>query len=528
MAHRQELVGQMSLTLGKYGVRHRIIAPDKTRRSIEALHLRYLGRRWVDQQAPVAAAGVDTLIRHDANDAFLRSVGLWVCDEAHHLLKKNKWGRAVALLPEVAVGLGPTATPVRADGRGLGAHADGYFDELIVGPSMRDMINDGMLTDYRIFAPPTQNLDLSQVPLSASNDYSPKPLSEAVHRSSIVGDVVQSYLRIAPGRRGITFAVDLKHAEEICAEYQRNDVPAAVLSSETDPAYRVMVMRQFEAGQILQLVNVDILGEGVDVPACEVVSFARPTMSFGLYVQQFGRALRLMIDPALMANWGELTSEQRLAYIAASAKPVAYIIDHVRNWERHRLPDAPRNWSLDARERRGRRAADDPDVIPLRTCANPVGGPGGSPCQQVYERTEVCCPYCGFEPQPAGRSTPELVDGDLYEIDPSVLASLRGEADRIMRPPVVPGNLDHIAAMALKRRHTERQAAQIELGDAIAWWAGWQAAQGRDDRESYRRFYFAFGVDVATARTLNRQDAEALAQRVRDVLQSNGIVINGD
>ena len=33
----------------------------------------------------------------------------------------------------------------------------------------------------------------------------------------------------------------------------------------------------------MQLVNVDILGEGVDVPAIEVVSMARPTESYALY-----------------------------------------------------------------------------------------------------------------------------------------------------------------------------------------------------------------------------------------------------
>lgn len=520
MAHRQELVGQLSLTLAKYGVRHRIIAPDATRRQIEALHVRHLGRRWIDPHAPVAAAGVHTLVRCKP-DAFLKSVDLIIPDEFHHTLRENSWGRAIQMLPERARILGPTATPLRADGKGLGIHADGFADELILGPAMRDSINSGMLTDYRIFCPPTGNLDLSQVSTSAGGDFSPKPLAEAVHKSSIVGDVVGSYLRIAPGKRGITFAVDLEHAREICAEYKAKGVPAAVLSADSDTSYRAQVMRDFEAGTLLQLVNVDILGEGVDVPACEVVSFARPTQSFGLYVQQFGRSLRLMIAPELMGRWGDMTDGERLAHIAASAKPVAYIIDHVGNVLRHGLPDAPRRWSLDRREKRGQSKGPS-DAIPLRVCLNDVGG---YPCSEPYERTLAACPRCGHVPQPAGRSRPEEVDGDLFELDASVLAALRGEAKRIMAPPLIPQHLDHIATMALRKRHTERQQAQGRLGDAMAWWAGWQNAQGRDDREAYRRFYFAFGVDAATARTLSRADADTLAQQIEGVLLDAGVTI---
>ena len=518
MAHRQELVSQMSLTLGRYGVRHRVIAPDAVRRGIEGLHMRVLGRRWVDPHAPVAAAGVDTLIRMDPADTYLRSIGFWVGDEGHHFLAKNKWGRAVSMLPPDALGMGVTATCLRADGHGLGVHAHGVYDCLVVGPGGRDLINDGMLTDYRVFAPPN-NLDLSTVTVSAGGDYSPKPLAAAVHKSTIVGDVVESYLRIARGKRGITFAVDIEHAREICAAFRAAGIPAAILTGESDAGHRVRTMRQFEAGEILQLVNVDILGEGVDVPACEVVSFARPTMSFGLFVQQFGRALRLMIDPALMRDWGDMTRAERRAHIAASVKSVAYIIDHVGNVHKHGLPDARRTWSLDARER-GKRSTSIDDAIPLRTCLR-------EGCFTVYERHLAACPACGYVVEPAGRSRPEFVDGVLHELDPALLAEMRGEAERVMAPALVPGHLDQYAAMAVRKRHHERQQAQVRLRDAIALWAGWQRAQGRDDTEAYKRFFWGYGVDTATACALNRADAEALALRIENDLHSNGIVNRG-
>ena len=138
IAHRQELVGQMSLTLAKYGVRHRIIGPINVIRTIIQLHVHVLGKDFYDAGSKRAVAGVDTLISWSKPESkhyyalmkWAVQVREWVCDEAHHLLRDNKWGIAVALFPN-ARGLGVTATAERADGKGLGRHADGVFDVMV-------------------------------------------------------------------------------------------------------------------------------------------------------------------------------------------------------------------------------------------------------------------------------------------------------------------------------------------------------------------------------------------------------------
>src|SRR6185437_8496431 len=164
-------------------------------------------------------------------------------------------------------------------------------DTLLVGPSMRDLIKREYLTDYRIFAPPS-DLDLSNVNISASGDYSPEPLRTAVHKSKITGDIVAHYLKIASGKQGVTFAVDIKSAADIAAEFRLYGVNAEVISSKTPPLVRQQLMRKFRNRELMQLVNVDILGEGVDVPAIEVISMGRPTHSYCTFAQQFGRSLR--------------------------------------------------------------------------------------------------------------------------------------------------------------------------------------------------------------------------------------------
>ena len=508
IAHRQELVGQISLALARCGVRHKLIAAEATRRTICSLHAAELGRVYVDPMARCAVAGVDTLIKRDPADPYFARVGLWVGDEWHHCLESNKWGKATAMFPN-AYGLGVTATPARADGRGLGRGRGGVMDALIEGPTMRELIDAGYLTPYRVFCPPS-DVDYGSVETSDSTgDYKPAQLSKAVHASArIVGDVVQHYLKLAAGKRGVTFAVDVSAATELAAAFRAAGVPAEVVSAKTPDLLRAQILRRFRAGELLQLVNVDLFGEGFDLPAIECVSFVRKTKSWPLYVQQFGRALRLMLPPEQRDRWDSYSDEQRRALIANSEKPYGIIIDHVGNVPQHGLPDKVQVHSLEPRERRG--AARHDGEIPIRVCLE---------CAQPYERALSVCPWCGAAaPEPAGRGSPELVDGDLFELDPAALAALRGEADRIMSAPRIPQGLDHIAQMGLRKRHDERQQAQRDLREAMALWGGFQAAQGREPAEAMRRFYFAFGVDCGTAQTLGAREAGELAETIKSTM----------
>ena len=515
IAHRQELVSQISIALARNGVRHRVVGAKKNSnliRVISALQVAELGYSFFDPNAKTGVGGVDTIIRLDPNEPWFKQVRLVVQDEAHHVLKNNKWGKAADMFP-MARSLLPTATPLRADGRGLGRHADGIVDAMVLAPSMRDIIDMGYLTDYRIFAPPS-DLDLSQVATSqATGDFNADQLRKAVHKSHITGDVVAHYLKLAPGKLGVTFAVDVEAATEIATAFRAAGVPAEVVSAKTPDTLRAQILRRFKARDILQLVNVDLFGEGFDLPAIEVVSFARPTESFSLYSQQFGRALRLMLSEQAAKQHAFLSDDGRKQAIASSEKPVAFIIDHVNNVIRHGLPDAMRTWSLD---RRDRRSSAPSDAIPMRVCVNPE-------CIQPYERSYKCCPHCGHYPPPTSRSAPEFVDGDLLELDPATLAALRGNIAKIDGPPTIPYGVGPEVVGAVKRRHWERKEAQNALRNLIAWWAGLESSQGRNESESYRRFYYKFGIDVANAQTLNAKEAQELGVRINTELVKFGI-----
>jgi len=517
IAHRQELISQLSQTYARDGIRHKIIGNNATlKAAISSIHMFKFGNIYLNSNAKDAIGGVDTIIKISPNDPFFNNVRLMVIDEAHHCLRENKWGKVSAYFKN-ARGLLPTATPLRADGKGLGRHADGIADAMILAPTMRDIINMGYLTDYRLHVPPT-SIDTSSIPVSqTTGDFNTDATRKAVHKAEITGDVVQHYVRIARGKLGITFAVDVEAATELAAAYRNAGVPSEVVTAKTPDYLRVQILAAFERRELLQLVNVDLFGEGFDLPALEVVSFARPTRSFALYTQMFGRVLRLMIPKEYIDSFDNLDNEGRRAVIAASIKPYGIIIDHVNNIIPDAgglgLPDKFIEWSLD---RRQKRSSNKSTAIPIRICINPV-------CSLAYERIYNKCPYCNSAaPEPLGRSAPEFVDGDLIELDDSYLAKIRGE---IESQPKFPYNATSEIVGAIRKRHFERGEIREILCNTIAWWAGYQNTNGYTDSQSYRLFYFKYGVDVATCQTLSAKEMSELNDRIINDLNKEGIIL---
>lgn len=413
-----------------------------------------------------------------------------VVHNCHHLLADNKWGRAVAMFPN-ARGLGVTATLERADGSGLG-RPDGVLDAIVVGPPMRELIHRGRLCDFRIFDPPA-SIDRSKLPVSAGGDFSPEPLRAAIHGSRIVGDVVGHYLRLTPGQLGVSFCVDIESAVELAAAFRAAGVPAETVTGKTPSDLRYRLMQNFARGDFKQLCVVDIVSEGTDIPAIDVVSLARPSASYVLVAQQVGRALRTREGKSIATVIDHVGNIRQFARVA---------VDPVTGRSSIELDRA--SWSLERRERRSRGTQEG--VESLRTCSSCL-----APYPAIEGRT---CPCCGTVSEPAARSTPEQVDGDLVELSPEALLGLTQEIARIDAAPVIYESMPRAVAGGVAKAHRERQVAQTALREAMAQWGGIQTAAGMDVRKAQRVFFHTFGVDVATAQTLGRPAAEELRARI--------------
>lgn len=497
VAHRQELIGQMSLHTARVGVPHQIIGPKPLIASITAEHRREFGRSFIVPGANCSVGSVDTLMARAAdieNSSWALQMGKVRCDEGHHWLLNNKWGTSLGWFKN-ALGLSVTATPQRADGQGLGRHADGVIDHMVLAPSMRELIDMGMLTEYQMVIP-TTDYHSENLGITPGGDFSPKQMKQESERSRIYGDVVVNYCRFALGKQAIVFATDVETSNKMAAQFNLFGITAASVSANTPDDVRAEYIRRFRAGTIKVLCNVDLFGEGFDLPAIEVVIMARPTNSLAVYLQQIGRALRLM-----------------------PGKLFGLIIDMVSNFKRHGFPDKRREWTLDRREKRAKQLPD-PDEIEMTHCLK---------CYKPFEAVYRACPHCG-EPIPklapgegGGARDIEQVDGDLMMLDAAMLKAMR-EAVELPSAAAAgmrqskgafggSGAQDHFAAI-----HQAKIDAQQALSDAIDLWAGQRVAAGEAVETVYRRFYKTMGCDTFAVLSPDRTRADY--DKTREIIES--------
>ncbi len=352
IVHRRELIKQSVETFKEVGIHHGVIASG-----------------WSENpKALVQIASVQTLARRIQ---FLKKPRLIVWDECHHCAAAS-WNKIHEHYND-AYHIGLSATPIRMDRKGLGK----YFKEMICGPSVRWLIDNDYLSDYKIYAPSTINTSGVHI---LAGDFNKLELANAADKPSITGDAIAEYKKLAMGKRAVVFCVSIQHSKHVVEEFNKAGIMAAHIDGETDTDLRDYTIGRFRNGEIKVLSNVDLVGEGFDLPALEVAILLRPTRSPALYLQQIGRALRPF-----------------------GGKTIAIILDHAGNAIAHGLPDDDREWSLDGLIEK----KESEKQIKIKTC--PL-------CYAVQQPWLKVCKYCGHEFEGKPREV-EKKEGDLVEVD---------------------------------------------------------------------------------------------------------------
>lgn len=278
-----------------------------------------------------------------------------IVDEAHHA-QATTWRRIFDYYPR-AIAIGFTATPCRLDGRGLGD----IFDSLILGRSADELMREGWLCEYDYYAPHTPLTGAKYI--VRGSDFDTASAETELTKVNIIGKL-GDYLK--PDRKTIVYCPTIKYSRQVEAQFPF----CRHFDGDTPKAERERIMQGFRAGEIKALTNVDLIGEGVDVPDCDCVILLRPTMSVGLYIQQAMRCLR------------------------PQAGKRAVIYDLVGNVYRHGLPTQGREWSLTG-NLKCRNPSGEPEIS-ARECGR---------CFRVYAGHSPICPYCGFD---NGRTKQEI------------------------------------------------------------------------------------------------------------------------
>lgn len=303
IAHRTELIDQIDESLTKYKVPHNVIAGGRDR----------------NYKYPVNVASIQTITHpNNLKDAKKLNVQFIIIDEAHHALATT-YRKLWKLYPS-SKKLGVTATPWRMNHQSF---LD-LFDKLVLSMPIKEFIKQGFLAPYKYFSLKSDSdiqKTIEDIELDRFGEYKESSMEEKMDIGSIRAQLLDSYLSLAEGKKGIIYAINIVHAKHICEEYKKAGYKAISIDSKTPAAERKELVGKFKKGLIDIIVNVDIFSEGFDCPDIEFIQLARPTRSLVKYLQQVGRGLR-----------------------PTANKQNCVILDNVGMYSRFGLPDARRHW----------------------------------------------------------------------------------------------------------------------------------------------------------------------------------------
>lgn len=283
IAHRQEILRQAMQTF-------RIVLDDPN-----------FGSVWDGTNEPTSYqhvfASKDTL-RNRVNNLQLTEdyYDYMVVDEVHHIVAPTYVKLMTCFKPQILLGL--TATPERTNEQeDITVFFDGHISAEIRLPAA---LNAGLLAPFHYYGIP-DNVDLSEVKWSGHR-YDVAELSRIYtqndFRTGLILKKMQEYIGNSHLHkvRALCFCVDKEHAKFMNAKFTLAGLKTDVLTSDDNDHHRKLLKRQLQAGIINYLFVVDLFNEGVDIPEIDTVLFLRPTESATVFLQQFGRGLRLHKD----------------------------------------------------------------------------------------------------------------------------------------------------------------------------------------------------------------------------------------
>ncbi len=494
LAHRRELITQaFKKVIGcscRPGYDHDSLLPDP-QCTADGMPRKQVGVLMANDRrrnpgAVVQVASIDTLRNRAKPPA-----DLIIVDEAHRSLAST-YRSILDAYPEAAI-IGLTATPFRADRRGLGEE----YDELVIVSSVRELIAQGALVQPRVFTVPAKDLpDLSRVRIKG-NDYDPTQLSAAVDRKELVGNIVEHWQRLASDRLTVVFAGSVEHSKHIAAQFKEANVAAEHLDGMTDTEERDAILARLERGETRVVVNYGVLVEGWDQPSVKCAILARPTKSTGAYLQMAGRILR---------PWMGLD---------------ALILDHAGCTLEHGFVEDEREFKLAAAEKKTKAAGTG------KTCPQ---------CFAIVPIADRYCSACSYEFAPQERAARGERDGTLVEVRPATNDEKRVSWDEICKEAVTKGFQPGWAKHRFKEKYgtwppnsfpfPERPKPFASDGvkrDYLAQLRDECSARGYHSGWVERRYRAKFGEDVPAAWLMPRivPMAPAVARAVGDDMQSD-------
>ncbi len=248
-------------------------------------------------------------------------------DEAHHS-EADTYQLLFEKYPK-AIKIGFSATPERLDGKGL----DNSYQNIIIGKTVRELIDSHVLSEYKYYAPSTTvgfQYSISPKYLQVQGETFFKAVKkDSSYEKKIYADVLKTWLEKGENKQTILFAPSIAMSKAFAKEFKRNGIQAEHIDGTMRKADRKDTLEAFRKGEIKVICNVDLISEGFDMSDADCVILTRPTESLAMFMQQAFRAMRYREGKT------------------------AIILDHANNIALHGEIDQIFDWSLEGRNTRG-------------------------------------------------------------------------------------------------------------------------------------------------------------------------------
>ena len=213
-----------------------------------------------------------------------------VVDEFHHAAAQSYRRLLDHVRPQILLGL--TATPERSDQLDILHWFDGRTSAEIRLP---DAINRRLLCPFQYFGV-ADSVDLDSLKWQRGG-YRVEDLDRVYTgndvRARLILDKVHEILLNPWRSRGLGFCVSVAHAEFMAHFFNEHGLPAIALTADSSDELRRAALDKLRTRAVNIIFVVDLYNEGVDIPEVDTLLFLRPTESLTVYLQQFGRGLRL-------------------------------------------------------------------------------------------------------------------------------------------------------------------------------------------------------------------------------------------
>jgi superfamily II DNA or RNA helicase/diadenosine tetraphosphate (Ap4A) HIT family hydrolase len=271
VAHREEILAQAMRT-------YRSVRP-------QAVLGHYTGAE-KNPAAEVVFASIQTLGRRRHLERFdPEDFDYVVVDEFHHASAPTYRRLIDYFRPQFLLGL--TATPERTDGGDLLTLCQ---ENLVYRCDLSEGIRRGLLSPFHYFGVPDE-VDYTNIPWRSSR-FDEESLTRAVATQSRAQNALEQYRKRA-GARTLAFCCSQRHAGFMADYFRESGLRAVAVHSGEGSAPRAASLEKLESGELDAIFAVDIFNEGLDLPQIDTVMMLRPTESRILWLQQFGRGLRL-------------------------------------------------------------------------------------------------------------------------------------------------------------------------------------------------------------------------------------------